>query len=118
MTSAVILSICFTVAALILLIVMILVKADIIKRFRAFFVANVAIYLSGTVLILIVCLLMKNMPLTFSLISESLISIVFLLTFLMMYFVARKVPKEVEALRKMKADQLTEDNEQYKEKTD
>lgn len=118
MTPAVILSSCFTAAALILLVVMILVKTDIIKRFRAFFVANVAIYLSGTVLILIVCLLMRNMPLTFSLISESLISIVFLLTFMMMYFVARKVPKEVEALKKMKADQITEDNEQYKDKTD
>lgn len=114
MTPSVILSICFTAAALMLLIVVLLLKTDIIKRFRAFFIANVAIYLSGTVLILIVCLLMRNMPLTFAMISESLISVVFLLTFLMMYFVARKVPKEVEVLKKMKTDQITEDNEQDK----
>lgn len=90
MTSAIMVSLCFVAFAVALLLVMLFIKLETVKRFRKFFVATEGIYLSGTVLILIICIVLRDMPVSFSLISQGLIFLVFIFTVLMLNLVATK----------------------------
>ena len=75
---------------------MITIRVDTIKRYRTFFVATEAIYLSGTLMVLIACAVLKGLPLSFALISEILILFIFTMTTFSLFFVARKTEKMIQ----------------------
>ncbi len=81
----------FVLFAIVLLIVLISIKIEALGKLKKFCIATEAIYLSGTVLLLFVFLLVEGIPLSFALIAEILILLVFIFTFFTLFMIARTV---------------------------
>ena len=93
MTPSLLASVIFAVLAVILLIAVILIRNDLISKYRKFFVATEAIYLSGALMVLIACAVLKEMPLSFALIADILILFIYAMTTVALFTVAGKAEK-------------------------
>ena len=106
----------FSGAAFLLLIIMILVKpASLLPQVRKFLIATSAIYLSGTLLILVFAITMNKLPGIFVVISE--ISIMFV--FGISVFTILRISKNVASIMhdveegKIKAIEDEEDKDEF-----
>ena len=91
MTATLLTGIGFMIFAIVLLFVMISMKVEALAKLKKFCIATEAIYLSGTVLLFFVFLLVEGIPLSFALIAEILILLVFIFTMFTLYMIARTV---------------------------
>lgn len=81
-TGAVITASCFTIFSVIVLICLIFSKRPLFSgKLKNYFRAVAAVYISGTLLILVLSIALKGVPMVFILISEFLILTVFVTTF-------------------------------------
>ena len=80
----------FVLIAVVLLILLFFLKADIVRRYRKFFIATEAIYLSGTILLLVLFNVIKGITLPLAVVSEILISFVYVMTTFAMVYIAKK----------------------------
>ena len=80
----------FVLIALALLVLLCIIRNDTVRRYRKFFIATEAIYLSGTVLLLIVFNVIKGITVPLAFVSEFLISMVYSMTVFAMLFIAKK----------------------------
>lgn len=82
--SAVITASCFTVAAVLVLIFLFISKNPLFSgKLRNYFRAGAAVYVSGTILILILAAVLTGVPVAFIVISELTIMTVFVMTFIL-----------------------------------
>ena len=83
-TGAVITASCFTVFSVVILICLIFSKKPLFSgNLKNYFRALAAVYISGTLLILVLAFALKGVPMVFILISEFLILTVFIVTFVL-----------------------------------
>ena len=70
---------------------MISLKVEGLGKIKKFCIATEAIYLSGTVLLFFVFLFVEGIPLSFALIAEVLILLVFIFTLFTLFMIAKAV---------------------------
>ena len=83
-TTAVITAGCFTAFAAIILVYLFFTKNPLLSgKLRNYFRAGTAVYLSGTLLILVLSFALKGVPTAFIVISELMIMTVFIVTYIL-----------------------------------
>lgn len=90
MSSSCICALIFIVIACVCLIASICFKSDFYSRFKKFYIATAAVYLSGTVLILLVCMNNKGIPLSIALISELFMAVIFGISVFTLSYIGKK----------------------------
>lgn len=92
MTASKIIAVVFNVIALAALLFFIIYrsKSDL-SRYKNYFVASSAVYLSGTMLITVIIFIAKKIPLLFAVFSEGMILIVFAVSLFVMYKSAKTI---------------------------
>ena len=96
-SNAVILASCFTAVALVLLILLFITKNPLLSgKLKNYLRAGTAVYLSGTMLLLFLSFVLKDVPVLFILISELMIMTVFIVTFILIIRLSKMVSSMLE----------------------
>ena len=83
-TAAVITAACFTAVSVLFFVYLLFTKNPILSgKFRNYYRAGSAVYISGTVLLLILAFALKGVPVAFIVISELMIMTVFVVTYIL-----------------------------------
>ena len=83
-TAAVITAACFTAVSVLFFVYLLFTKNPILSgKFRNYYRAGSAVYISGTVLLLILAFVLKGVPVAFIVISEVMIMTVFVVTYIL-----------------------------------
>ena len=83
-TAAVITAACFAAVSVLFFVYLLFTKNPILSgKFRNYYRAGSAVYISGTVLILILAFALKGVPVAFIVISELMIMTVFVVTYIL-----------------------------------
>ena len=91
-TTAVITAGCFTAFAAIILVFLFFTKNPLLSgKLRNYFRAGTAVYLSGTLLILILSIALKGVPTAFIVISELMIMTVFIVTYILIVNLSKTI---------------------------
>jgi amino acid permease len=91
-TTAVITAGCFTAFAAIILVYLFFTKNPLLSgKLRNYFRAGTAVYLSGTLLILILSFALKGVPTAFIVISELMIMTVFIVTYILIVNLSKTI---------------------------
>lgn len=91
-TAAVITASCFTAVSIILLVYLFFTKNPLLSgKFRNYFRAGTAAYVSGTILILILAFVLTGVPVAFIVISELMIMTVFVVTYILIVVLSKKL---------------------------
>lgn len=83
-TAAVITASCFTLFSVMILVFLFFTKNPLLSgRFKNYFRAGTLVYISGTILLLILSIVLKGVPVAFIVISELMIMTVFIVTYIL-----------------------------------
>ncbi|MCR4776877.1 MAG: hypothetical protein K5869_10935 [Saccharofermentans sp.] len=83
-TAAVITAACFTAVSVLFFVYLLFTKNPLFSgKFRNYYRAGSAVYISGTILILILAFALKGVPVAFIVISEVMIMTVFIVTYIL-----------------------------------
>lgn len=83
-TAAVITAACFTAVSVLFFLYLLFTKNPLFSgKFRNYYRAGSAVYISGTILILILAFALKGVPVAFIVISEVMIMTVFIVTYIL-----------------------------------
>jgi len=104
----------FSAAALMLLVILILVKPrTLLAQVRKFLIATSAIYLSGTLLILIFAVTMDKLPPVFVVISEVSIMFVFGISIFTILRISRNVASIMRDVEEGKIKAIEDEEDKY-----
>lgn len=82
--AAVITAACFTGVSVLFFVYLLLTKNPTLSgKFRNYYRAGSAVYISGTILLLVLSLVLKGLPVAFIVISELMIMTVFVVTYIL-----------------------------------
>lgn len=91
-TAAVITASCFTAFAAAILVYLFFTKNPLLSgKLRNYFRAGAAVYLSGTLLILVLSFALKGVPTAFIVISELMIMTVFIVTYILIVSLSKAI---------------------------
>ena len=90
MISSVVVAVIFLIVAIALLIGILLCKHPLYIKFRKFYMATALVYLSGTVLPLVLCCYLKDMPVAYAVICEFFIAFIFAISVFTLSYIASK----------------------------
>ncbi|MBP5654017.1 MAG: hypothetical protein J6X33_00730 [Clostridiales bacterium] len=117
MTPSHIIAVTFNVIALAVLLFFIIykMKSDLAK-YKNYFVASSAVYLSGTVLITVIIFVAQKIPLMFAIFSEVMILFVFAVSLFVMYKSAKTIVElnaQAKAGKMRSAEQVKAEDEAF-----
>ena len=99
--AAVITACIFLLVSILALVFMFVGKAPFCRgKYKGFYLGSCGVYISGVILVLIFTLIMKGLPVSYVLISDITITVVFCFTVGLIYFMTRSI---VEAAAKAEA---------------
>ncbi len=117
MTPSAVIALSCNVLALLALILTIFIKnIGIISKYRRYFVASAAVYLSGTILITIIIFIAVKIPVLFAVISEIMIFFVFAVVMFVLYKSASTIvelQKKAESGQMRSAEQVKAEDEAF-----
>ena len=117
MTPSAIIAISCNVLAVIALLLLIFIRnIGIISKYRRYFVASAAVYLSGTLLITLIIFIAVKIPVMFAVMSEIMIFFVFAVVMFVLYKSASTIAelqKKAESGQMRSAEQVKAEDEAF-----
>lgn len=114
-----IITVCVSVIVLILLIILAVAKPSFTNSSnRRFLIATTAVYLSGTLLIMILSIIMDKVPMIFVIISEVSILSVYIITFITIIRISKNIGEILKDVESGKIKGVEEDDKRESKESD
>ena len=111
-TAAVITAACFTAVSVLFFVYLLFTKHPVFSgKFRNYYRAGSAVYISGTILILILAFVLKGVPVAFIVISELMIMTVFIVTYILIANLSKALAGAARNAQRPEQEEKPDDEE-------